>query len=234
MATVWAKNAKNDGRMYLQLTDYRALIKELGKIDKQLTSDLRKDFKVIGRDMQKEVKKAIPNSPPLGPRKNLKLGGKRSGFDHTGRLAWGTRAEKNMGKSKAYPAKSVFIQAPSRPKSASRGRTFSLLRLKVNSAATGLADMAGRGGNYKYGVLTRKYEINLFGKGVVTREHTINGQGYRLVQALSTSAKGKLKSGGSRYAWPAAEKSMPGVKKDIVNRLEQSYNIVNARLAGKS
>lgn len=34
MAVVYARNAKNDGRMYLQLTDYRALIKELNTIDK--------------------------------------------------------------------------------------------------------------------------------------------------------------------------------------------------------
>lgn len=234
MATVWAKNAKNDGRMYLQLTDYRALIKELNVIDKQLTSDLRRDFKDIGREMQVEVKKALPKSYPLGPRKNRKLGGSRSGFDHEGRLAWGKQATRNMGNSKAYPADSVFVQAPARPKSASRGRTFSLLRLKVNSAATTLADMAGRGGNYKYGVESRRYEINLFGKGIVTRTHTINGQGFKLVQNLSSSGKGKLKSGGSRYAWPAAEKSMPKVKGDIVNRLEESYNVINARLAGKS
>lgn len=234
MATVYARNAKNDGRMYLQLTDYRALIKELNKIDKQLTSDLRKDFKVIGRDMQSDVKKALPKSYPLGPRKNLKLGGKRSGFDHTGRLGWGTQATKNLGAGKAYPADSVFLQSPARPKSASRGRTFSLLRLRVNSYATTLADMAGRGGRYSYGVQSRKYSINLFGKGVISRTHTVNGQGFQLVQALSSSAKGKLKSGGSRYAWPAAEKSMPAVKTNITNRLEKSYNIINARLAGKS
>ncbi len=234
MATVWAKNAKNDGRMYLQLTDYRALIKELGKIDKQLTSDLRKDFKGIGRSMQKDVRKALPRTYPLGPRKNRKLGGSRSGFDHNGRLGWGNQAQMNMGNSKAYTANSVFLQAPSRPKSASKGRTFSLLRLKVNSAATTLADISGRGGNYKYGVESRRYDINLFGKGIVSRTHTINGQGFQLVKNLSSSGRGKLKSGGSRYAWPAAEKSMPAVKADIVNRLEQSYKVINARLAGKS
>lgn len=234
MATVYARNAKNDGRMYLQLTDYRALIKELNAIDKQLTSDLRKDFKVIGRGMQTEVKRALPKSYPLGPRKNPKLGGKRSGFDHNGRLGWGSQARMNLGAGKAYPADSVFVQSPARPKSASRGRTFSLLRLKVNSYATSLADMAGRGGRYTYGVKSRRYSINLFGKGIVQRTHMVNGQGYQLVQALNSGAKGKLKSDGSRYAWPAAEKSMPVVKTDITNRLQKSYDIINARLAGKS
>jgi len=44
---------------------------------------------------------------------------------------------------------------------------------------------------------------------------------------------GKLKSGGSRYAWPAAEKKQEETRKAMIQRLQIAYDTINARLAGK-
>jgi hypothetical protein len=220
-----------DPKLSMQFTDYRALIKELKMIEPTAVSQLKKDYKVISRDMAVEVRNAIPKTYPLGPRKNAKLGGKTSGFDHSGRTAWGKQPQMNMGNSKSYPSNSVFIQTPSkRPR---KGRYISIARLKVNSAATALADMTGRGGQFDSKGLSRVHEVRLFGGPKISRQYRLNGQGRALARNLSSGAKGKLKSGGSRYVWPAAEKKEEATRKAMIARLQVSYDTINRKLAGR-
>jgi len=78
-----------DPKLSMQFTDYRALIKEMNTIEPTTVKQLKKDYKIIAKPMAQEVRRAIPKTYPLGPRKNFKLGGKSSGFDHSGRTAWG-------------------------------------------------------------------------------------------------------------------------------------------------
>jgi predicted RNA-binding protein YlxR (DUF448 family) len=215
----------------MQFTDYRALIKQIKLIEPKAVSQLKKDYKIIAGDMAKEVRRTIPKTYPLGPRKNAKLGGKTSGFNHSGRTAWGRQPTLNMGNSKAYPSNSVFIQTPS--KKPRRGRYVSIARLKVNSAATAMADMTGRGGNFDTKGMSRAHDIRLFGGPVVSRQYRINGQGRALARNLSSGAKGKLKSGGSRYVWPAAEKKEEATRKQMIQRLQVSFDTINRNLAGR-
>jgi hypothetical protein len=218
-----------DPKLSMQFTDYRQLIKELRTIQPTLVSRLKKDYKIIAKPTAQEVRRAIPKTYPLGARKNPKLGGKSSGFDHSGRTAWGKQAAMNMGNSKSYPPNSVFIQTPSkRPR---KGRYVSIARLKVNSAATALADMTGRGGKFDSKGLSRAHDIRLFGGPVVRRQYRVNGQGRALARNLSNGASGKLKSGGSRYAWPAAEKKQDDTRKAMIQRLQIAYDTINKDLA---
>jgi hypothetical protein len=220
-----------DPKLSMQFTDYRGLLKDLATIEPTAVGQLKKDYKIISKDMAKEVRRAIPKTYPLGPRHNKKLGGKTSGFDHSGRTAWGKQPVMNMGNSKSYPPNSVFIQTPSkRPR---KGRYVSIARLKVNSAATALADMTGRGGRFDTKGMSRAHDIRLFGGPVVRRQYRLNGQGRALARNLSSGARAKLKSGGSRYAWPAAEKKQEETRKAMIQRLQIAYDTINARLAGK-
>jgi len=219
-----------DPKLSMQFTDYRALIKELRTIEPTAVGQLRKDYKIISKDMAQEVRRSIPKTYPLGPRKNPKLGGKSSGFNHSGRTAWGRQPVMNMGNSKAYPSDSVYIQTPS--KKPRKGRYVSIARLKVNSAATAMADMTGRGGNFDSRGLSRSHDIRLFGGPVVKRQYRLNGQGRALARNLSSGAKGKLKSGGSRYVWPAAEKKEEATRKQMIQRLQVAYDTINKNLAG--
>lgn len=221
-----------DRKLSMEFTDYRNLINDLKIIEPTAVSQLRKDYKVIAKDMAKEVRSTIPKTYPLGPRYNKKLGGKTSGFDHSGRTAWGKQARMNMGEgAKSYPANSVFIQTPrKRPR---KGRYISIARLKVNSAATALADMTGRGGNYDSRGVSRTHNIRLFGGPIVSRQYRLNGQGRALARNLSAGAKQALKSGGSRYVWPAAEKKEEATRKAMIQRLQVSYDIINRKLAGR-
>jgi len=220
-----------DPKLSMQFTDYRALIKELKIIEPTAVSQLKKDYKIISKDMALEVRRTIPTKLPLGARKNKKLGGKTSGFDHSGRTAWGKRPSMNMNGSKSYPSNSVFVQTPSkRPR---KNRYISIARLKVNSAATAMADMTGRGGNFDSRGLSRAHDIRLFGGPVVRRQYRLNGQGRKLAENLSAGARDKLKSGGSRYVWPAAEKKEEATRKAMIQRLQVSYDTINRKLAGR-
>jgi len=220
---------RNDPKLSMAFTDYREMIKELRIIEPTSVNQLKKDYKIISKDMAQEVRRAIPKTAPLGPRKNLKLGGKSSGFDHAGRTAWGKQA--SMNGAKAYPANSVYIQTPS--KKPRKGKYVSIARLKVNSAGTSLADMTGRGGVFDSKGLSRVHDIRLFGGPVVSRQYRVNGQGRALARNLSKGASGRLKAGGSRYAWPAAEKKQDATRKAMIRRLNVAYDTINKRLAGK-
>jgi len=220
---------REDKKFSMAFTDYRDLLRDLKTIEPTSVNQLKKDYKIISRDMAQEVRRAIPKTAPLGPRKNLKLGGKSSGFDHSGRTAWGKQASING--AKPYPANSVYIQTPSkRPR---KGRYVSIARLKVNSAGTSLADMTGRGGVFDSKGLSREHEVRLFGGPAIKRQYRVNGQGRALARNLSKGASGRLKAGGSRYAWPAAEKKQDATRKAMIRRLNVAYDTINARLAGK-
>lgn len=220
---------REDKKFSMAFTDYRDLLRDLKTIEPTSVNQLKKDYKIIAKDMAQEVRRAIPKTAPLGPRKNLKLGGKTSGFDHAGRTAWGKQA--SMNGAKAYPANSVYIQTPS--KKPRKGRYVSIARLKVNSAGTSLADMTGRGGVFDSKGLSREHEVRLFGGPPIKRQYRVNGQGRALARNLSKGASGRLKTGGSRYAWPAAEKKQEATRKAMIRRLNVAYDTINARLAGK-
>jgi hypothetical protein len=222
---------RNDPKLSMAFTDYRELIKEMRIIEPTSVNQLKKDYKIIAKDMAKEVRSTIPREYPLGPRKNSKLGGKSSGFDHKGRTAWGKQPSMNMDKSKSYPSNSVYIQTPS--KKPRKGKYVSIARLKVNSPATAMADMTGRGGVFDSKGLSRKHDIRLFGGPVVKREYRVNGQGRALARNLSKGASGRLKAGGSRYAWPAAEKKQEATRQAMISRLQVAYDTINRKLAGK-
>jgi hypothetical protein len=53
-----------------------------------------------------------------------------------------------------------------------------------------------------------------------------------LARNLSSGAKSKLKSGGSRYVWPAAEKKEEVTRKLMIQRLQVAYDTINKNLAG--
>ena len=220
-----ARTGANQG-MTLYLSDYRAMVRELRKVDKELPRALKRNYRKIGKPLQSAVKKAIPNTAPLGPRKNPKLGGMTPGMATNGRLGWGSGP--TLSGEKRKPAKSVFIDTPARKKESPR--KFSILRLRVTSAATSMADMAGRSGRAvnKYSV-TRPYSIRLFGGPVIERTHRINNQGRRLIENLA-GARGKVKSNASRYAWPSVEKNLDKAKIEAATVIDLYARVVNMKM----
>ena len=78
---------------------------------------------------------------------------------------------------------------------------------------------------------SRAHDIRLFGGPVVKRQYRLNGQGRALADNLSSGARDRLKSGGSRYAWPAALKKREATRKAMIDRLQIAYDRINRNLA---
>lgn len=217
--------AQNSGRNALELrvTDYRYLRSELRKIEPKLVSEMRQEIRAIGKPAQLELKRELRSTRfPLGGRKDPRRGGLRSGFDHTGRLAWDKSARAlNVGKNN-YLTDSVFVQADVRRK---KGKGYHILRLRANSAVAGLIDMTGRVGKYRDGALSREHQINLFGKGVITRRYRINGQG----RALGARLTNKFGSA-SRILYPALEKSKGSMVSQVDAVISKAVSRINSKL----
>lgn len=196
----------------ISITDFRALIKELKKINPTYVNEFYMGAKEITKPVQSAIIKGIPASAPVR--------GMR-GKSQRQRLGWGI----------ARRAKSTQIRVNRTVKRTSafaRGRTnqYSIAYVAVRSPGTVLADMAGKSGSYtnnkKY---SRKYEINLFGRGVIERNHKINGQGLALISALNSVLPKP-----SRFIWPAALRALPNAKKQVDRLLTRTNNVINKNL----
>jgi hypothetical protein len=81
----------------------------------------------------------------------------------------------------------------------------SLVSVKVQSPLTAIMDYAGRKGNGAApGGQSKPYAY-----GGVVRTHTINGQGQAMIAKLNRMRRA------SRFAWPAAEESLPKAEQAV-------------------
>jgi hypothetical protein len=177
--------------------DIRELQKRLKAIEPRLRTELVRDVKRIARPLESDIKANIPNIAPL------------SGMaKDRGRLGWGV----------GVPANKTLIQF--RTSGGGKSLTTSLVRVKVSSPATVLADMAGRSGRY---VGQGRRNDN-----ATPSEHRRNAspaKGRKFIESLNRA----LGSGASRMAWPAAEKSRDAVRIAIEQVLRQAYNRINQK-----
>ena len=201
-------------------------MRELRKIEPTLAKQVRKDFRKIAAPVQKGVKNSIPATAPL------------SGMvTPIGRLSWG----------RGKPAKNATIDTRLPRKNSLTG---TLVKIRVGSAATVLADMAGRTGSWinakpmagatknNEGVymtsarsgnkIIRGYRYTYHtkrGPVIGGRVHRIKNQGRGLIAKLGKKA--------SRYAWPGAEAALPQARSEMRKVLEDAYTIVNANMRKK-
>jgi len=201
----------------IEFSNLKRIIKVLKEHDKNYLASFYKEAKQIGKPVQDEIIQAIPATSPI---RGMRARSNRA------RLGWG------IGKR----AKSVVIRANrtvQRKSSFAQGKhnKYPIVQVVAQSPALIVADMAGKSNkvtNKK--PLSRSYEINLFGRGViVTRTHKINGQGLALIERLA-SAKGVISSSPSRYFYPAAERAMPAAKKEMQSLINQVNETANKYL----
>lgn len=197
-----ALTQKSEGA-YLLLTDYRQLIRELGKVEPELQRQLKRRFREIAEPVRDEIKRTIPSRPPLsGMRKVVH-----------GRVAWGA------GK----PARSAIIRLPrSRPK----GQNIPIAQIMVGSAATIIADMAGKSNKETAKrARTQPYKYSLSPTG--TRSHRINPIGSR---KFINSLDGALGSRASRMVYPAAERKLDDARDEMQEAINYASQIINREL----
>jgi hypothetical protein len=177
--------------------DVREIQKRLKAIEPRLRTELVRDVKRIARPMESDIKANIPSIAPL------------SGMaKDRGRLGWGV----------GVPANKTLIQF--RTSAGGKSLTTSLVRIKVSSPATVLADMAGRSGRY-VGEGRRNDNASASEK----RRNSSPAKGAKFIESLNRA----LGSGASRMAWPAAEKSRDAVRVAIEQVLRQAYDRINQK-----
>lgn len=188
---------KTGQKAYIEISDYRWLIKSLGQINDEAQKEFKKQIRKAASPVQDEIKKSI-RANRLG-RKGMMRGFAPKAIP--GRLTWGT------GK----PAASAII---STPRVNAKRNALSVARVRVSSPATVVADMAGKSNkatNRK--AYTDPYEYSLTPKG--SKLHNTQ-PGYRIHKITITGSRkfiqnlnSRLGNTASRMVYPGAEKAMP-------------------------
>ena len=176
--------------------EIRTLQRKLKAIEPKLRTEFLREVKTIGKEPEKAIRNAIPTTPPL------------SGLAK-GRIKWG---EAKGGKG----AKSTTIRF--RTQAGGKSLTTTLLGIRVNSAATSIADMAGRSGksvgagyrNSGYSKpIIRNYKDG--GQSVEFRRRATKPGGLMFIRNLNSALGNKA----SRMAWKAVEKDLPQISKSV-------------------
>lgn len=223
-------NKGNSAGMYI--TNYEELIRELNRVQPSLVTQLRAEYRQIAKPVQAAVKGAIPSEPPTSGIHKKKPQRSDSGFFPRvvpGRLTWGANSNNNN-----RPVDSVGIQtipAGKARKNLMRNRKpqAAIVRLKIDNAATVMADLAGTSGKYvNKNSRTRIYPYSRNKRGY--RTHRINGQGEHMITALGRKLGVSTKK--SKMIYPAAEKSIPMILPRMDAALGRAYGKINRRMRG--
>jgi hypothetical protein len=206
------------GGLKLYATDYKKLIRELNKVDKTQSLELKRRYREIAVQGQRSVKNELDSLGRSGPASK--------GMLHGGRTGWGTNYGNTGGPVsgvKRYPFNSVMIEAYSRPK---RGQT-GIARLRVRSAATVLTDLAQKFQGIRK---TRTYNIRLFGGPEISRKHTTTYKStayfIRKLGAITKPSKKKK----SRNVYPGFDKAIPAMKKEAEIAIQKAVRIVQTNI----
>jgi hypothetical protein len=218
----------------MQLANLQDLERQLKEIGPEVLRQFKKDTKRVGKPAVTAVRKSfrdIGNRGPLGgPRRWGRIYDRM--YTRRGHLNW-QASNKIGGRS------GIDVNYKNRKEGkaladlkAARDGTVSIVRIRVRAPAYIVADMAGKSGKAAKttGTLSREYQINLFGKGVVTRSHRVNaGNVNNWIGALNSRAKGGA-SEPSRYAYPAVEKHKDEFRQNVTVILRDAVAKINRRL----
>ena len=210
------------GALKVSASDYKVVIRELNKIDRQQSLELKKTYRVIAKEAQDSVRDEIKTLGRQGPAPR--------GMLHGGRTGWGTNYGKTGGPVsgvKRYPFDSVLIEAYNRPKKGQTG----IARLRVRSAATVLTDLAKKFSGRAY---TKMYRIREFGGQEIMRNHqlTYRGVAYFIKKLGAVVKPSKRKK--SRNVYPGFDKAYPAVKKKAEEAIKRAINVIKNNIDRKT
>jgi hypothetical protein len=234
----------------IEMTDFVALEAILKDLGADIYNKFKRDARKVGIPARNDVRKAFQKvgpQGPLGPRKpnrNKKWAtperiARRTydGFNtvngDNGRLSW--RLQFNTLNRASGIDVNYRTKNPNKDLSNLRlGRDgqIGVVRVRVRKAPFIIADMAGRGNSmYSQGRgVTKPYQINLFGRGVITRTHTINRDNSNDFVDNLMRAKAKGSSTASRYAYPAFLGHQPTFRANFDKLLQDTVNQMNRKL----
>ena len=229
--------AQLDPRNSVEITNLAALEAQLKEFGPKAFNTFKNDARKIGTPARDSVRKAFAGVGSMGPfgyPPNKRPGRTFDGWLTNGRVSWTSSfadVKNNKGIDVSYKSRSATKDVYNLK--TGKDGTLSVIRIRVKKPALIIADMAGRKRTHMYNngkFKTRTYSINLFGKGVVERTHRINAANSdRFVERLR-NATGKLQTGASRYAWPAAEKHVPEYTRNVDALLNKTIAEINRTL----
>jgi hypothetical protein len=206
------------GALKVYATDYKKLIRELNKVDKTQSLELKRRYREIAAKGQRSVKDELDSLGRTGPAPK--------GMLHGGRTGWGTNYGNTGGPvsgAKRFPYNSVMIEAYNKPKKGQTG----IARLRVRSAATVIADLAQKFQGIRK---TRAYNIRLFGGPEITRRHTTSYKStaffIRKLGAITKPSKKKK----SRNVYPGFDKAYPAMKMEAEIAIQKAVRIVQTNI----
>ena len=247
-----ARVTQGEVKAELEMTDLVALERTLRTVAPDLFNKFKRDARKVGVPARNDVRKAFARAGaggPLGKRKvnNSKpwatdkaIAGRRyDGFNtingDSGRLSW------TLNYNSIFKSQGIDVNYKSRNANRELNKLrlgqdgqIGLVRVRVRKAPLIIADMAGRGNSmYSEGRgRTREYQINAFGRGVITRTHRINRDNSDLFVENLQRARGAGETAGkpSRYAYPAFIKHQPTFRNNFDKLLQDVVSATNRRL----
>tara|TARA_R110000803_G_scaffold8370_1_gene26872 strand:+ start:42 stop:845 length:804 start_codon:yes stop_codon:yes gene_type:complete len=228
--SLYAK-AINETKSGLNLRDLQALEKALRELEPRLLNKFKRDAKKLGEPAKKDVVKAfraIPRNGPLGPiRRKGRTYDKMS--TNLGRLAWSGSSKQRNAIDVNYKSRS---QSAFKKGMSAQDKTLSVIRVRVRGAAYVVADIAGASMKSRKasGEMSRKYQINAFGKGVVTRDHRISASNVDNWIMRLNGSSGTLSNKPSRYAWPAFRNHAKEYRVNFGSLVNEVVSETNRRL----
>lgn len=206
------------GALKVYATDYKKLIRELNKVDKTQSLELKRRYREIAAKGQRSVKDELDSLGRTGPAPK--------GMLHGGRTGWGTNYGNTGGPvsgAKRFPYNSVMIEAYNKPKKGQTG----IARLRVRSAATVITDLAQKFQGIRK---TRAYNIRLFGGPEISRRHTTSYKStaffIRKLGAITKPSKKKK----SRNVYPGFDKAYPAMKIEAEIAIQKAVRIVQTNI----
>lgn len=182
--------------------DIRNLQKKLKDIQPKLRTEFMREIKNIGKEPEQAIQKSIPTEAPL----------RRGMTKPNATLQWGkvTKGPKSGG------ARSTSIRF--RTQAGGKSLTATLLAIRVNSAASSVADMAGRsrryiGAGYRGSGMSKPIRRTYAdgSQSVEFRREATRKGGEAFIRNLNTA----LGSSPSRRVWKAVEKDLPAISRKV-------------------
>jgi hypothetical protein len=220
----------------VEINDLKDLEKQLREVAPALYHKFRRDQKKLGEPARDAVRQTFRNVNKAGPLGAIKRPGRR--FDkmatsELGRLSW--YSSKIMSENRTIDVNYKNRKAATDFSKLRGGQdaTLSVVRVRILSPAYVVADMAGKSmkAAKPSGTLSREYQINLFGRGMVTRRHAISDTNVEnWLRAMDSTASNRGQSKPSRYGWPTMEKHAPKYRADASKLLNDTIYTLNQRM----
>ena len=177
----------------------KEIVKALNQLEPGLKNAMVKEMRVVAAPAITAIKAAIPKVNPFESKV-------RPVSNTRGRLGWGVGRKPDE------------VKFSFKTKASKKFAVTSLASLRVNSPATALADVAGKGSGVPRRTVTDSYSW----KGQ-TRSHRVTTQGKSMIRHLK-------KNNQNNFVYPGVEKSLPRVQAEIKLILEKYAAKVNRKL----